>query len=130
MHARPCMQAACIEAVQLRCVWKGSLCQQQRERCAMHMDCDTSLCVCVVCVLMCVGRGAATGAESRHKSMALWEKLLARQAVSVRAIRHRAAVAHNPGAIGMFVAANGAVCMCMYSGRSQRAASTGMLHCS
>jgi hypothetical protein len=40
------------------------------------------------------------GADSRHKSLALWEKLLARQAAAVRAIRHRAAVANTPGASG------------------------------
>lgn len=46
---------------------------------------------------------AVAGAESRHKSLALWEKLLARQAAAVKAIRHRAAVAHTPGATGQLL---------------------------
>lgn len=53
----------------------------------------------------CVRNLLGEGADSRHKSLALWEKLLARQAAAVRAIRHRAAVANTPGATGACSAA-------------------------
>lgn len=58
------------------------------------------------CMLMrpgpaCTACPLLAGADSRHKSLALWEKLLARQAAAVRAIRHRAAVANTPGASGV-----------------------------
>jgi hypothetical protein len=50
--------------------------------------------------ILCPTCMAPAGAESRHKSLAVWEKLLCRQAAAVRAIRHRAAVSKTPGATG------------------------------
>jgi hypothetical protein len=101
----------------LRCTGKQMACPRQRPACShslflayvlsaircsrlfhpnhlMHNLTHTVAPACCVRVLL------DPGADSRHKSLALWEKLLARQAAAVRAIRHRAAVANTPGATG------------------------------